>query len=285
MDLITPREVVDSYPFLKTFGGESLVRLVFRLFKLDVFNRKYSSISDQEAPEFINSVINLLDLHYELDDSELQNIPKNGSFITVSNHAYGGIDGILMLQLLPRIRPDFRVIVNFILEKLKPLNQYFLGVNPFESYKDLKSSFGGLREAFLQISNGHPIGIFPAGEVSTYRIKAGGVTDKEWQYSILKFIKKASVPVVPIYFEGHNSATFHLLGMIHPMLRTIKLPSEMLNKQGKVIKIRIGAPITVKEQNHFKDIGEYGHFLRMRTYDLGISPQMKKKPCRLSHHV
>jgi len=95
------------------------------------------------------------------------------------------------------------------------------------------------------------------------------VTDKEWQLSMIKFIKKANVPVIPVYFEGRNSTFFQILGLLHPVLRTVKLPSEMFNKRGKTIRIRIGSPITIREQDTFEDYREYGHLLRMKTYALG----------------
>src|SRR5512142_555116 len=110
-----------------------------------------------------------------------------------------------LLKLIPSVRPDFKVLVNFLLTKLLPIKEYFVGVNPFETYKDVKSSIGGLKDAFTHLSEGHPLGIFPAGEVSTYRFNKGRITDKEWQHSILRFIKKARVPVIPIFFDGHNS--------------------------------------------------------------------------------
>ena len=98
-----------------------------------------------------------------------------------------------------------------------------------------------------------------------------GAVDRQWQKSMIKFIKKAEVPVVPIYFQGTNSRLFHLLGLIHPSLRTAKLPSELLNKKNKVIKIRIGNPISVQDQNEYTDIERFGRFLRLKTYALGSS--------------
>ena len=114
-------------------------------------------------------------------------------------------------------------------------------------------------------------GRFHAGEVSSYKLKQRGITDREWQHSMLKFIKKARVPIVPVYFEGHNSIQFNVLGFIHPVLRTLKLPSELYNKERKSIRVRIGTPVLVDEQDEFKDISDFGRFLRMKTYILGLN--------------
>jgi putative hemolysin len=85
----------------------------------------------------------------------------------------------------------------------------------------------------------------------------------------MKMIKKARVPVVPIYFQGSNSRLFHLLGLIHPSLRTVRLPAEVFNKKRKEIRIRIGNPVSVKEQESFTDVSTFGRYLRAKTYALG----------------
>jgi len=89
-------------------------------------------------------------------------------------------------------------------------------------------------------------------------------------------IKKANVPVVPIYFQGKNSRFFQLLGRIHPKLQTLKLPSEFFKQRKRVIHIRIGSPITSKEQFEFSDIARYGRYLRTKTYALGTSLEVNK---------
>jgi len=78
----------------------------------------------------------------------MKNIPPTGQFITISNHAYGGLTALILLSLMSRVRPDYKVLVNFLLTQILPLKNYFIGVNPFETQKDVKSSFGGLKDAF-----------------------------------------------------------------------------------------------------------------------------------------
>ncbi len=270
MDLISPKQLVEANKYLQYLGGETLAKILFKLLRLDKVNKQYDKICDLGPRDFIDQLIEGVGVSYAVDEQELENFPKTGPFIAISNHAYGAIDGILLMKIIPEVRPDYKMLVNFLLTKLEPIKPYFLGVNPFEAYKDVRSSFGGLKDAFLHLQAGHPIGIFPAGEVSTVKLQYRGVADKEWQHSMLKFIKRAKVPVVPVYFDGSNSTMFHFLGMIHPLLRTVKLPSELFNKRGRTIRIRVGASIQVKEQDEFEDFREFGKFLRMKTYALGI---------------
>ncbi|MFA8299133.1 MAG: lysophospholipid acyltransferase family protein [Hyphomicrobiales bacterium] len=276
MDLVTPRDLLKANKSLKYFGGIYLARLLFRILHLKELNSKYDPISHLKKGEFIDSVIDQLGFSFEIDDKDLERIPKEGSFCTVHNHPYGGIDGILLMKILPQIREDYKILVNFLLTNFDPIEEYFLPVNPFESHKDVRSSLLGLKAAYRHLSEGHPLGIYPAGEVSSYKWSKGEVTDRVWQHSVLKFMKKAKVPIVPIYFEGHNSKLFQSLGMIHPMLRTLRLPAELFNKKDHKVKIRIGNPISVKDQDLFADINDYARFLRTKTYQLKYDNNHKK---------
>jgi len=280
MDLVSADDLVKASKALQIPGGESLSRLLFRLLRLDLLNKTYCDNIHLPPHQFFDKILADVGVYYKVSENDLKNIPSEGGFITISNHAYGGIDGLMLISLITKQRPDYKLLVNFLLTRIEPLKGYFIGVNPFEAHKDLKSSFGGLKDAFIHLVNRHPIGFFPSGEVSSFKLKQGSVTDREWQHSMLKFIKKARVPIVPVYFPGHNSIAFNILGFIHPALRTAKLPSELFNKEEKEIQIRIGTPVSVEEQNEFKDISDYGRFLRMKTYALGLTE--KPGACKIN---
>nr|WP_320119037.1 GNAT family N-acyltransferase [uncultured Marinifilum sp.] len=276
MKLVDPKDLLKASESLNWFGGESFAKLLMYILKLNKLNDLYSANCRKDGIDFIDALIDDLGIKFEIDEEELKRIPKEGPFISISNHPFGGIDGIILIKIICMVRPDFRAMANFLLKKIEPIQDYFLGVNPFETRKGAASSTGGLKEALRHLSDGKPLGIFPAGEVSSYQSETHNITDKQWMPSILKFIKKAEVPVVPIYFQGSNSLIFHLLGMIHPTLRTVKLPSELLNKKNKTIRIRIGNIISVKDQKDFTDINQYGRFLRAKTYMLGTPIEVKK---------
>jgi len=276
MKLVDPKDLLKASESLNWFGGENFAKLLMYLLRLNKLNDLYLANYSKDGLEFIDSLLDDLNIKFEFDEEELKRIPKEGSFITISNHPFGGIDGLILIKMICTVRPEFKAMANFLLKKVEPIQDYFLGVNPFEDRKSVSSSMGGLKEGLRHLSDGKPLGIFPAGEVSSYQSQSHNITDKQWQPSILKFIKKAEVPVIPIYFQGSNSLIFHLLGMIHPSLRTVKLPSELLNKKNKVIRIRIGNPISVKDQKGFTDINQYGRFLRAKTYMLGTPIEVKK---------
>ncbi len=275
MRLIETEDIMKAGKFNR-MGGESIARFLMLLLKFNKLNKAYSRALKTDGMKFIKALINELEIKYEIDDSELLRIPENGPFITVSNHPYGGIDGLLLLDAIASRRGDFRVLPNFLLKKIEPISEYILPINPFENEIDKDTVIQATREALAHLEGGSPLGIFPAGEVSIFNDEWTNVTDRKWKSSALKFIREAEVPVVPVYFEGANSRIFHLLGMIHPGLQTIRLPSELLNKKNKVIKIRIGNPVTTKDQKEFSDLYRYGRFLRAKTYSLGTTIEVKK---------
>ena len=256
-------------------GGSIVAKLVMYIMRLNKINKLYSNVYDEDPEAFLDRLIEALGVTIEINEEDLLKIPKEGPFITISNHPFGGLDGIILIKLLSKIRPDYKVMANFLLRKIVPIKDYFLAVNPFEDRKNI-SSASGIKEALRHLEEGKPLGLFPAGEVSSYKADSNTIEDKEWGQSVLKMIKKANVPVIPIYFKGSNSLLFQLLGLIHPMLRTVKLPSELLNKKNRIIRMRIGSPISPEIQNSFTDIMQYGKFLRAKTYLLGSSLEVKK---------
>ena len=275
MKLVKPQDLLKVSPFMQYLGGEYFARLLMHLLRFNQINKLYDNISDKTGIDSIDGIIKYLNVTIDFNEKDLKKLPASGSFITVSNHPYGGIDGILLIKLLSMARTDHKVIANFLLKKVEPISEYFLAVNPFENNPGASSSIGGLKTALDHLNNGGVLSFFPAGEVSTsYDSKA--ITDREWLFSALRFIKRARVPIVPIYFHGSNSRLFHLLGQIHPSLRTAKLPSELLNKKDKTIKIRIGNPISVKEQDKFTDIHQLGRYLRSKTYCLDSGIEVKR---------
>jgi len=261
---------------LNKFGGYSAAKVLMLLMKVKKVNKLYADYSDKKGNEFIDAILKELEISFEINEEEISRIPKTGPFITVSNHPFGGIDGMLLVNLISKVRPDYKVLANFLLQRIEPVSDFIMPVNPFEDRKDAKSSHAGIKMTLKHLEEGKCTGFFPAGEVSSYNVDAYGITDRQWQKPVLKIMKMAKVPVVPVYFTGTNSRLFHLLGLIHPTLRTARLPNELFNKKKKIIHIRIGNPISVKDQEQFQDIDRYGRFLRAKTFALGSALEVHK---------
>ncbi|WP_276389301.1 lysophospholipid acyltransferase family protein [Eudoraea chungangensis] len=268
MGLVTVKEVakavnLDSYGVFGTFMGWMLVRLT----KLSGINKFYKKHKELEAPEFLEAILAHYEIDFEIPEDDFKRLPKEGPFITISNHPLGGIDGVLLLKLMLSHRADFKIIANFLLQRVEPLAPYIMPVNPFENHKEVKSSVAGFKNALGHLRDGHPLGIFPAGEVSTYK-DGKLIVDKPWEESALKLIRKAKVPVVPIYFHAKNSKLFYYLSRVNDIFRTAKLPSELTTQHNRAIKVRIGQPISVESQNEQQSLEDYADLLRKKTYIL-----------------
>lgn len=268
MGLVTAKEVAqvinaDKYGFLGTLSGWALMKIL----NISAINRVYDKHKEKKDLEFLNAILDEFEINFEIPKEDLKRLPKDGAYITISNHPLGGIDGVLLLKLLLEQRPDFKIIANFLLHRIKPLVPYIMPVNPFEAHKDAKSSVAGFKQSLKHLREGHPLGIFPAGEVSTYR-DGKLIVDRPWEEAAMKLIQRAEVPVVPIYFHAKNSKLFYRLSKLNDTLRTAKLPSEVLTQRNRVIRVRIGRPISVEAQQEQESLEDFTEFLRRKTYML-----------------
>lgn len=275
MKVITTEEFAKATK-LDKLKMPGLAALLMELMKINQVNDLFAQAQPKVGPEFVDAILEGCGIDIEFDERELRNIPKDGAFIAIANHPYGGIEGMVLLKILCMARPDSKLMANFLLKKIPNLADYFIAVNPFENVEH-SSSISGLKNTLELLSNGTPIGIFPAGEVSTFKVEQKQVTDRMWHPVVGKIIAKAKVPVVPIYFHGNNGLLFNFLSLLHPTLRTAKLPSELFNKHGHTIKLRIGKPINVTDIPDYTNSTKLLNFLRARTYALGTGLEEEKK--------
>ena len=275
MKIITTEEFAKATK-LDKLKMPGLAELLMEVMKINQVNQLFAEAQPKQGIEFIDAILAGCGVEIEFDENDLKHIPKEGGFIAIANHPYGGIEGLVLLKLLLTVRPDAKLMANFLLKKIPNLSDFFIAVNPFENVEH-SSSISGLKNTLELLNNGTPIGIFPAGEVSTFKIETQQVTDRLWHPVVGKIIGKARVPVVPIYFHGNNGLLFNLLSIIHPALRTAKLPSELFNKQGHTIKLRIGKPINITDYPEYNNSTKLLSFLRARTYALGTGLEEERK--------
>ncbi len=253
---------------VKGFLGSVIASVAMSVSGFNRINKIYSHISDYQGIEFAKKLIEHLNIKCDINPKDLEYIPKTGPLIIVSNHPYGAIDGLIMLKTIGEIRPDIKILTNFLLSYIPNLEDSFFPVNPFTDRPGLKSSIAGLKMAKEHLNNGGVLGLFPAGEVSSNNNKQKVVKDICWQNSIIKLIQSSGATVVPLFFSGQNSAMFHFLGKIHPLLRTVRLPHELSNKKNKSLSLRVGIPIPVSEIEEYSSTDKLGRYLQNRTYAL-----------------
>ncbi len=256
--------------------GDPRIAVLAEVSGLKRLERFYNEIEWKPGMDFIGALFAHLDLRLEVDPAELERVPREGGIAIVANHPYGAIDGLAMLHVLRERRPDLKVMANFMLQQLEPLRDRFIGVNPFEQLT-ARSSFQGMRQAAQHLADGGALGVFPAGEVSSYRKDLDAVADPRWKTPVIKLIRHAGVPVVPLWFDGANSLVFQILGMVHPGLRTLQLPRELLRMHGRSVRLRIGNPLTEKELARFSSVDDLARFLRAKTYSIGSGVSVRRE--------
>jgi putative hemolysin len=230
-------------------------------------NRVYDSAKHRSGTDIEDAMIDGLGITRRIHNIDVLRQFDGQAFIVVSNHPYGHIDGIMLIGEVAKVRPDFKVMVNWMLGMIDIMQNHFIGVNPFSQNQINKSSIGGLKECFLHLKKKHPIGFFPAGSIS----KNAGFNkakDREWQSGVIKLIQKAQAPIIPAFISGKNSWFFNFLDHFHWMARNIRLCHELDTKKGKTIHLVFGEAILPEQQKKFTDAKAFGEFLREKTYDL-----------------
>lgn len=261
-------DVIAMVPRLK--GHEKLVAKALHWLDVDKVNDVHSRGFDRPGPPFVKFLLEDFNIKLRIDNEQvLDNLPR-GAFVTVSNHPFGALDGITLIHLIASRRPEYKVMVNMILNRITAMQPNFIAVDQTASDDPAKKavSIQGIKKAIVQVRRGQPVGFFPAGAMSKINWR-GQLVDRPWQPSVIRLIEQLKVPVIPIFFHGSNSFLFNFLGVVCWQLRTLRLPSEVWRKCNSTLHISVGDPISVDEQmKHQGSVEEFGEFLKSQTYAL-----------------
>ena len=274
MAVITPEEAGASLsPIFQGRKGRMLFRILERITGIDNINATHERLEhlSLSGPDFAKGILEDIDVTFQVGNAERLSTLPEGPFITVSNHIYGHIDGICLVDLIGHVRPQMKVMVNELLMWIRGLAPNFISVNPTLGIKAEASatSINGVKNALLTLRAGHPLSLFPAGAVSDLKPKEHWtIRDRDWQDAAIKLIRKARVPVVPIRFFDRNSNFYYGLGLLDYRIRFARLFHEMYNKRGTHPRVGIGETISVEEQNAISDPEEFKAFLRGKVYDM-----------------
>jgi putative hemolysin len=236
----------------------------------------YAGAVDKNNPDdFCEAILDYMNVTCKISDQDLARIPKNGKIVVVSNHPFGGIEGIMMGAILRRVRPDVKIMANYFLSVIPEMRDLFLFVDPFGGPKAARANLATMKQSIEWIKDGHLFGVFPAGEVSHATWKNRKITDPAWSDTISKIIRKTESPVIPMFFAGNNRFFFQLAGLLHPRFRTALLPRELINKKGQHIEVRVGNVIPWARLKKIETDLELTEYLRHRTYMLENRPSGK----------
>ena len=269
------KTVVDIYdlqemaPFFKGTIGTWLGKFLIRVLGVGKVNKVHARNCHFRGAEFTTALLKdpLIDLRYEVHNEEVLDHLPEGAFVTVSNHPIGSLDGIILIDIFASRRQDFKVMVNGVLTKIGAMDDNFISVVP-DSHKRGANpqNVNGVRLSLQRLKEGHPMGFFPAGAISFYNKDTKRVQDLSWAHSVVRLIRKSKTPIYPVYFDFLNSSFFYWLGRISWQIRTLRIPTEAFNKQGRKVDVYIGEPITPEEVAQIPDDKDLAKLLYARTY-------------------
>ena len=271
-------------PFALTqIKNKTLKRAIRAVSKIDVLEQLYNEwlahSHDNDADKtsaFLDYTLGALNVDSHIIDADhLKDIPKNGSFIAVANHPLGGLEGVLLTQILRRIRPDLKVLTNEILSMIPEFKETFIGVDVLNSDR-AKYNARGMRDVARHLSGGGALLVFPAGTVSRISVPSFKVSDAPWNTMIARLSRKYSAPIMPIFIAERNSIPFYLSAYIHKRLRTLLLPRAMLNKRGQTINAHIGPVIPAADIARLPDNNVAMHYIRLCCEVMGVTSTVQK---------
>jgi putative hemolysin len=193
-------------------------------------------------------------------------IPASGAVLVVANHPYGVLDGAILTVLLTRVRSDVKVLTNSLLGDIPELRKHCIFVDPFHTDRSIDLNRRALREALAWLQKGGMLAMFPAGEVSHWQMPTAQIADPEWNETAVRLLRRTGAAALPVYFCGHNSVGFQLMGMLHPKLRTAFLLQEFLRQKDKTVEVRVGSAIPPDSLTAIGNDREAVEYLRWRTY-------------------
>ena len=237
--------------------------------RLRKLNRLYRKVCEEDASlPIAERYLKVWNTGYLAPEEEISRIPKTGPLLVVANHAYGGLDPMILDHLLGRVRDDVKFVANSMLSVVPNIQDRFFPVDPFGTRDAAKRNANSLRGALDWLNQGKTLAIFPAGEVAHITWRNWSVTDPQWNPIVGRLVRRTGATVMPVFFEGRNSNLFQAAGLVHPLLRSALLGRELLKAKGRRIRVAIGKPLPVQRLDRFSDPDDLTEFLRLRTFVL-----------------
>lgn len=225
---------------------------------------------------FFDAAIRLLRMKVEYDEAALAATPATGPVLFISNHPYGVLDGITLTWLATKVRPDTKVLANDVLCQARETADNLLPVAFSPTREARETNVNSRLSAQNWLREGHAIGIFPGGGVSTSeKPLKGPAVDLPWAPFTAKLLRMSEATVVPVYFVGQNSRLFQLASHLSLTLRLSLVFRETTRQIGSRLTVRVGAPIPFADIAHIEDRTHLVKELRKRTFGLALPCDIK----------
>ena len=232
--------------------------------------RQFEKMGIPVGQPFWKQALDLLGINLLTKQSEITKIPKKGSLVITANHPHGLVDGMVLAELIGKVRTDYKILTRSLLTGVKQIDQFMIPV-PFDHEENaLKKSLEMRKSAMDHLENGGVVVIFPSGKVASSETMFGDVVEGDWNPFTAKLIQKSGANVVPIFFPGSNSRIYQIANQISATLRQGLLIYEVVHAMNKPQKPFVGSLIKQDEISVWKsDPRGFMRWLRERTLSLG----------------
>ena len=265
LQLDVDKILADKNPKIHRVLPRFVIRYLKRIVHQDDINEILRNFSDLRGAAFNDAALGFMGIRYRAHGVE--NLPKGGRNIFVSNHPLGGLDGMVFMSELSKHFPAIKFPVNDILLYIENYGDIFLPVNKVGTFGREAAQL--MEEAY---ASDYQLLNFPAG-ICSRKIK-GVITDLPWQKSFIVKAVQHQRDIVPCYFAGRNSSFFYNLANFRTAIRfkmnieMLYLADEMFRQKGKDIDVYFGEPIPWQTFDRSKKPQEWAEMVREKTYNL-----------------
>ena len=219
---------------------------------------------------FWPKAIRHMGIRIDTPDEEVARIPASGPVVIVANHPHGLVDGMVMAEIVNRVRSDFKILTRSLLTGIPEVEEFMIPV-PFPHEENARELGLQMRnETMAQLKAGGVIIIFPAGKVAMSETWFGPAIEAEWNVFTHKMVRSSGATIVPMHFTGQNSRLFLIANKLSDTLRQGLLLYEIKRALFKPQRPYIGQPIPASELAKWEGNPRgFLAWLRQHTLDLG----------------
>jgi len=195
--------------------------------------RQYEAEGVRHGQAFWTDCLRIMGIELRVRDEDIANIPKEGPLVVVANHPHGFVDGMILAELVGRVRQDYKVLTRTFLAEI-PQVEHFLIPVAFQHHADAHRDNLMMRKKCMEhLQDGGTIILFPAGVVAHSESFFGPAIEQEWNPFTAKLIRRSGASVIPVGFPGRNSRGYQIANKISATVRQGMLLHEVrfaLNK-------------------------------------------------------
>lgn len=206
--------------------------------------RKFERIGAPYGQAFWRQALDVMGITLQTPDAQIANIPAEGPLVVVANHPHGLVDGMVLAELIGKVRTDYKILTRSLLTGVQEVDHFMIPV-PFPHEDDARAKNLEMRQmAMDHLTQGGVIILFPSGVVASSETMLGPAIEAEWNPFTAKMIQRSGAQVVPVFFPGHNSRLYQIANRISPTLRQGLLLFEVVHALNRPQGPVVGTPIS-----------------------------------------